>query len=154
VYTAAFGEVQVSLTLPAPDDATVRAIKALTSKVEDLKPSKQFPMTVAAFKVTNGSSGPTRCINYSFSLTFNSGNQVDSRQGYEYLGDLQEVIPISEETALYSEDVDLYNQLLEPTDIVPGASRTSHCVFKVDELAGLTKVSVSHYGQTQEMKEQ
>jgi hypothetical protein len=79
---------------------------------------------------------------------------VDSRQGYEYLGDLQNAIPIREEPALYNEDIQLYNQLLEPTDIVPGASRTTHCVFKVDELAGLTKVSVSHYGQTQEMIEQ
>ena len=154
-YTASFGDVQITLTLPTTEDATVQAIKAFSSKVEALKPSNQTPITFASFTVKNGSSSPTLCKNYTFSLTFNAGNQVDGKQASEYVGNIQNAIPSSDESGLYNEGVDLYNKLIEPTDIMPGASRTSYCVFQVGNLAGLKKVFASYYsGGTKEMKKQ
>jgi hypothetical protein len=154
-YTASFGEVQITLTLPATDDAIVQAIKAFTSKVEALKPSSQTPVALASFTVKNGSSSPTRCEMYTFSLTFNSGSQVDGKQASEYVGNIQDAIPDSDDSGLYNEGVNLYNQLIEPTDIMPGTSRTSYCVFQIGDLAGLKKVFASQYsGGTKEMKKQ
>lgn len=154
-YTASFGDIQITLTLPATEDATVQAIKAFSSKVEALKPSNQTPITLASFTVKNGSSSPTLCKNYTFSLTFNTGNQVDGKRAAEYVGSIQDSIPSSDESGLNNEGADLYNQLLETTDIMPGASRSSYCVFQVGDLAGLKKVFASYYsGGTKEMKKQ
>lgn len=152
-YTASFGDVQITLTLPATADATVQAIKAFTSKVEALKPSNRSLVTLAEFTVKNGSSSTTRGEMYTFSLTFNAGSQVDGQQASEYVGNFQNAIPDSDESGLYNVGVNLYNQLIEPTDIMPGASRTSYCVFQVGNLAGLKKVFASYYsGGTKEMK--
>jgi len=154
-YTASFGDIQITLTLPATEDATVQAIKAFSSKAEALKPSNQTPITLASFTVKNGSSNSTRCEMYTFSLTFNTGNQVDGKQASEVVGNIQNAIPSSDESGLYNEGVDLYNKLIEPTDIMPGTSRTLYCVFQVADLAGLKKVFASYYSAgTKEMKKQ
>lgn len=154
-YTTSFGNVQITFKIPAIADATVQAIKSFTSKVEALKPSNRSLVTLAEFTVKNGSSSTTRCEMYTFSLTFNTGSQVDGQQASEYVGSSQDAIPESDESGLYNVGVNLYNQLIEETDIMPGASRTSYCVFQVGDLAGLKKVFASYSsGGAQEMKKQ
>lgn len=151
-YTASFGGVDISLTLPAGDDPLVQAIRGFAAKVQ---PSGQTPVTLGSFTVKNGSSSPTRCELFTFSLTFADGKQVDGIQASEYVGTLQEAIPDADESGLYNEGVNLYNQLIEPTDIMPGASRTLYCVFKTGDLVGLKKVFASQYSNgTKEMKKQ
>lgn len=152
-FKTPFGDIEVSLSVPAGDDSTVQAIRGFSSKVAGSQPSSQSPVTLGSFTVKNGSSSPTRCELFTFSLTLADGKQVDGQRAAEYVGTLQDTIPSTDESGLYNEGVNLYNQLIEPTDVMPGASRTSYCVFQVGNLTGLKKVFVSQFGgKTEEMK--
>jgi hypothetical protein len=152
-YNASFGGVEVSLSIPAGEDSTAQSITGFSTKLGGSQPAS--PVTIGSFTVKNGSSTSTRCELFTFSLTFADGKQVDGQRAAEYVSALQDKIPATDESGLYNEGVNLYNQLIEPTDIVPGASRNSYCVFKVGDLAGLSKVFVSQYsGGTKEMKQQ
>lgn len=153
-YLASFNGVEISLLIPAVEDSTTQAVRDFAAKVEGAQPAS--PITFGSFTVKNNSSKPTTCDFYSFSLTFNDGKQVDSQRiAVEYVGNLHNKIPPEDESGLYNEGVNLYNQLLEHTEIMPGTSRASYCVFPIENLTGLKKVFVSSFfGDTKEMKKQ
>jgi len=158
VYRASFDRVDISLNLPAAStDPTVEATKAHVSKADSISNTTTGPYIIASFNVKNGSSQPTLCKMFSFSLTFENVNQVDGKQAFILVGDVDQKIPPGDESGLNNEGVDLYNNLIEPTDLMPGANRTVYCVFHIGDLTGLKKVFVSNaavMGSSKEMKKE
>jgi hypothetical protein len=160
VYEASLDGFDVSLNLPAPSDATIKAINSYVLKMARVSGKSAEPYTIASYSVKNGSSEST-IMDFGFNLTLRDGKKVDGQSAMFFIGDQQDKLPEDklEESArsgFYDEGVGLYNKLtdLEATEIGPGAVGTAYYVFNTDDLRDIDTVSVTRSGVSREMTKQ
>lgn len=148
VYSASFGKIKLTLTIPAETDSITKVLYKFNNytvgpPIREL----QFIRTLASYKVDNGSSRPTLCSDYSFSLTSSEYYPTSYINVKESLGrTLNELSKLKDQPveALMSQGKFLWNppdkallsqwtfvlkRLQKTNEVKPGSSETAYCYF-------------------------
>lgn len=134
VYTASFGKIKVTLTVPAETNSTTSAIRDIDnyfeSKIDNIGMS---PTVLASYKVGNGSSRPTLCDDYSFRLTYADGSTTDSTDARQALGNKLNYLKNGNDPqgkALVNPGESVLKRLQNSNKVKPGNTGTAYCFFE------------------------
>jgi hypothetical protein len=129
VYTASFGKIKVTLTVPAETNSTTSVIKKVDRYYASLIDMIMVPRTLASYKVDNGSSRPTLCDDYSFGLTIGDGPLTHSINAKEALRNELKVPSNQQDRAMLSQGTSVLKRLQNTNEVKPGHSETAYYYF-------------------------
>ena len=131
VYTASFGKIKVTLTIPAERNSTTSVIRNVDS-FNDLSMIMAVKV-LASYKVGNGSSRPTLCDDYSFRLTYADGSTTDSTDARQALGNKLNYLKNGNDPqgkALVNPGESVLKRLQNSNKVKPGNTGTAYCFFE------------------------
>lgn len=158
VYTASFGKIKVTLTVPAEKNSTTSVIEKVDwyNALSTIMAVK----VLASYKVDNGSSRPTLCDDYSFRLTYEDGSTTDSIDAKQALGIKLNFLkngndPLGE--ALVNPGESVLKRLRNSNEVKAGSTGTAYCFFepsRQDSVAKRITVTSKQTHQTRVMTKQ
>jgi hypothetical protein len=158
VYTASFGKIKVTTAVPAETNSTTSAIRNIDNYFESNVDSLAAPptITLASYKVDNGSSRPTLCDDYSFNLTFEPGQATFSLSTKEQLGKQLKNLSILQYRALLNQGTPVLKRLQDTNEVKPGHNATAYYFFPTLDKSGVKRIIVTskETHQTKVMKKQ
>jgi len=158
VYTASFGKIKVTLTIPAETNSTSSVIERV-DRYNALSTIMAVKV-LALYEVDNGSSRPTLCDNYSFGLTYEDGSTTDSIDAKQALGNKLNYLKYGNDPqgkALVSPGESVLNRLQNTNEVKPGYTGTAYCFFDPsshDSVAKRVTVTSKETHQTRGMTKQ
>jgi hypothetical protein len=144
VYTASFGKMKVTLTVPAETNSTTSVIEKVNRNFAPGPSAAGLHPTLASYKVDNGSSRPTLCDDYSFGLTFGDGPTTATFNVKEVLENQLKIQSNPPDKALLSQGTSVLKRLQNTNEVKQGHSGTAYYYFVM--LPGLS--GAKHFTMT------
>lgn len=123
-YTAEGDGAKVTFEIPATDAAVGRAERYRTAVGGE-------PVVWGVLRLDNSDGEKAVGVGAVTAVT-RDGEQIELDQVWARVGDWQELVDVDDDTALYSEGVQLYNSLLDRDEALPGAKAALPYAFDGD----------------------
>jgi len=129
VYTASFGKIKVTLTVPAETNPTSSVIEKADRYFTSALDAAISPHVLASYTVQNGSSRATHCDNYAFNLTLKDGQRAQFENVTKELENALQGLENQPDRVLLGQGKSVLSSLLVANKVKQGHSGTAYGYF-------------------------
>jgi len=129
VYTASFGKIKVTLTVPAETNPTTSVIEKVDRYFTSALDAAISPHVLASHTVQNGSSRATHCDNYAFNLTLKDGQRAQFENVTKELENALQGLENQPDSVLFGQGKSVVSRLLDANKVKQGHSGTAYGHF-------------------------
>jgi hypothetical protein len=139
-YTASIGGVEISLTLPSPDDLEAGKIESLRAAIESSTKEKVEPFVLAKCLLANRSGETTSMGFVSFDVTLKDGTKLHSNPADNLVAGWRDRARRDEDQVLAQRADALMMELSQLVPVGAGGTATAYYAFAEFDLGEIKKI--------------